>query len=589
MKLLVCFFCGIGILGVVCLSKKMQWRPNQQRIFGALFLFSPIIIQHLAIGYYPWLNLYLFPWLLVFLLDEKPLRVVVGVAAILSLTLLQGGLHPFVWYVIFTIIFFLIHFLRKPAVKTIFLCIFVIGITLLLSLARVATSLQIFTDFQQRFFNGYSLNGFIRWGLTPPVFTPIDMDDIEPYIESYDNGVPYWDGAIYWGGVLPLAFVGLFILVKRFPLKIKTRKETSELLVISAGLAACCMTLLSFGDLYQNLIVPLSNWVGISALQGMEKYPFRFAIIGYFSFSFIIAHYFDEIIAVLQQLASTMHLLLNQINKRLLMVIKGNWRHWLLLIAVFSTIILGVALLTRNAFFSWLEPAIKSAYLGERYPWLTDLMSQRSMIPLAAYLQKGNNLYAGFQRYLITGSLVGWGLYFIIRFNRKLVALLNAVLRTIKKQIPILIEIALVLPLLFAFIMWQRVALATPINYKHQYSLVPPEIETIPNSSISSIVVSVTPSQLLIDKEINIDINRFIFTNLKYSDYRFLKTDDVNDKWFNANGALGLITSDSTRAAIQVKPEIYLPTLWVTLVSWVGLMTIAFVDCMKRKSESDNI
>ncbi len=66
MKILVCVICAIGIIGILKLSRKLKWQDGQCRIFIALFLFSPIIIQHLAIGYFPWLNLYLFPWLIFF-------------------------------------------------------------------------------------------------------------------------------------------------------------------------------------------------------------------------------------------------------------------------------------------------------------------------------------------------------------------------------------------------------------------------------------------------------------------------------------------------------------------------------------------
>jgi len=177
MKFLVCAFCAIGIIGILRLSRKLNWQDGQRRIFLALFLFSPIVIQHIAIGYFPWLNLYLFPWLVLFLVEEGFLKRVLGCASVLALILLQGGVHPFVWFVIFIGFYAFVRFIQKPGLRFILFMVALIILTTLLSLVRISTSAQTFADFKQGFFNGYSLNGFITWGLTPPVFTPADMDE----------------------------------------------------------------------------------------------------------------------------------------------------------------------------------------------------------------------------------------------------------------------------------------------------------------------------------------------------------------------------------------------------------------------------
>jgi hypothetical protein len=578
MKFLVCLFCGISILGILCLGKKLHWRADQQRIFAALFLFSPIIIQHLAIGYFPWLNLYLFPWLLLFLLEENPIRAALGVAAVLALTLLQGGLHPFVWFVIFSGFFFLIRFLKKPSPGTIILFAAILVIAVLLSLVRITTSMQTFADFQQKFFNGYSPGGFIRWGLTPPVFTPADMDDIEPYIESYDNGVPYWDGAIYWGGVLPLAVLALYVLTGKLFAGSKRRKETSEPLIFSAGFAALLITLFSFGNLYQNLIVPISDWMRLPALQGMEKYPFRFAILGYLGFSFIVAHYFADILAILQHFIAIMGSLVNQLYETLIKYSVKKWMNWLFVVLVFLTVFYLIALLSRNVLFSWLEPAIRSAYVGKGYPWLTSLMSQRLSIPISAYLQKANDFYAGLLVWFLRFAITGWSIVLLIRFNRKLTVFFALIFRTIKKQVPQITEIILVIPLLFASLMWLRVALATPVKNNIEFSFIPPQMEMIPAVSLSSSNVSISPSRFQLEQQNGTPFDALVFTNIKFSDRIFLKTDNVNDRWFNQNGSLGLIPADSMNARIQVNPEIYLPAFWVTLLAWAGLITFAILN-----------
>ncbi len=39
-----------GIFGIIALRKKLQWNDEQFRNYTILFLFSPIVMQHLAVG-----------------------------------------------------------------------------------------------------------------------------------------------------------------------------------------------------------------------------------------------------------------------------------------------------------------------------------------------------------------------------------------------------------------------------------------------------------------------------------------------------------------------------------------------------------
>ena len=53
LKLQVLIHFLIGWAGIQALSKICSWQPRQNRIFSALFLFSPIIIQHIALVFLP--------------------------------------------------------------------------------------------------------------------------------------------------------------------------------------------------------------------------------------------------------------------------------------------------------------------------------------------------------------------------------------------------------------------------------------------------------------------------------------------------------------------------------------------------------
>jgi hypothetical protein len=583
MKILVCIFCAIGTIGILMLSRKLKWQDEQRRIFIALFLFSPIIIQHLAIGYLPWLNLYLFPWLIYYLIEEDLFNRVLGCASILALTLLQGGVHPFIWFVFFIGFYSAVRFFQKPGLRIILFLVALIVLTALLSMARVTTSAQTFADFQQKFFNGYSWNGFITWGLTPPVFTPTDMDDIEPYIESYNNGVPYWDGAIYWGAVLPLVLVLFFVLVDKKLLHKEESNDTRQVTLLSIAIASLLITVLSFSQLYQNLITGIAHWINIPSLQSMEKYPFRFAILGYFGFSVCISHYYFEILILIKKPIIAFLSFLTSQKERKKRISKNHYFQWIFLSLIIISTIYFMSYYFRDTFLSWLEPAIQSAYRGEGNTWLAGLMSQRLTIPITAYIQKAHTFYSGIQTMLLIIVLAGWGIYLLLRFSRPIATFLFPLFQFLQKRMSILIEMILVIPLLFASIMWMRVALATPISYSLSATLLPPQIEIQPASL--SVSVSTTPSQLSILTEKSIPNQKIILSNINYSDRRFLQGENFEINWFNSNGFLGFSTGNDPLIVIKVKPASYLPALWITLVSWFLVIGAGSINYLMKKNK----
>ena len=587
MKILVCVICAIGIIGILKLSRKLNWQDGQCRIFIALFLFSPIIIQHLAIGYFPWINLYLFPWLIFYLIDEDIIRKVLGCSSILALILLQGGVHPFVWFVVFIGFYCVVRFIQKPGFRIILFMVALIALSTLLSLVRITTSAQTFADFQQKFFNGYSLNGFITWGLTPPVFTPSDMDDIEPYIESYNNGVPYWDGAIYWGAVLPLVLILFIVLADKKIFHKEEQNDTRQMALFSIAIASFLITLLSFGHLYQNIITGITDWINIPSLQAMEKYPFRFAILGFFGFSVVISHYFNEILFVLiKPIVAFLSFLSMQKEKPKNVRNYEFFKRFFLSLIIVSTLYL-ISILIRNTFFSWLEPTIQSAYRGEGNVWLAGLMSQRLTIPITAYVQKAHALYAGIQTILMIVMLSGWGIYLLLRFSRPIATFLFPLFQFLQKRMNILLEVILVFPLLFASAMWMRVALATPTSSFLSSTLLPPQIEVQPASL--SVTITTTPSQLSFVLQKPIENQKIILSKIKYSDQRFLQVDDPKINWFNSNGFLGFSTGNDPLIVIRVKPQSYLPALWITLATWFLVISVAAIHYYMKKNKKSGI
>ena len=105
LKLFYLIHLMLAIIGILLLARKLNWDNRQLRIFSGLFLLSPIILQHIAIGYTPWINLFLFPLLMYFQFCKKRSVSVIGSAMVYSLIILQGGIHIAVWLLGFHIIY----------------------------------------------------------------------------------------------------------------------------------------------------------------------------------------------------------------------------------------------------------------------------------------------------------------------------------------------------------------------------------------------------------------------------------------------------------------------------------------------------
>jgi len=148
-------YLAVRYLGIMALSKQLKWEVGQTSIFSALFLFSPIIIQHVSIGYLPWMNLYLFPWLLYFLADEDAIKRCIGSGLVLALVLLQGGLLVFVWLVFFTVFYLLLLAIVRKKGHILWSIPLTLGSSALMAFPRLYLSMQSLADFAQRFVSVY--------------------------------------------------------------------------------------------------------------------------------------------------------------------------------------------------------------------------------------------------------------------------------------------------------------------------------------------------------------------------------------------------------------------------------------------------
>ncbi len=569
LKLLVVLNGIVGIAGLLLLGKKLNWQPAQTRIFSALFLLSPIVIQHVAIGYLPWINLFLFPWLLYFLLSEEVVTRSLGSSMVLAVVLLQGGSHIFVWMAFFTALFELCSAILKKKIKHLLSIFLIFPVGFVLALPRFYLSLQSFASFSQRFFSGYSLRAFFQWGLIPPFFTPASMDDIEFFIEGYIDGVPYWDGEVFWGVVillvvlLPLYFLYIQKQEKQF---YKAKKNS-----LAVTITSFILWLLSLGNLYEKVITFFSEMLRLPALEGMEKYPFRLAIMAYYGFVFVIADSWLDLPDLFIKVGAELKRGFEKTGVLFLCFCDWLKKHsrvfcWLAVVLVGLSLII---ILVQPVLLSWLHAQITLAYSGDGFSWLAGRMEKAGSIPLGRYLVKASTFY-GYVRHFLVGltaiSVLIWllGVIKIQKSGEKKE-------KKVRSYLPLwLLEVFLVAPLLLAFGMWWRVSFATPQNTSAILEMKAPEVIMASEDDPANVeILSYSPLTVLLNvSEIQEDTS-FTLNSVPAADTGFLEIQSGDAEFFDLDGRLGIQSKQEGDLIISVDQSFVLIPSAVALCTWL--------------------
>jgi len=363
------------------------------------------------------------------------------------------------------------------------------GLTGLLAFARLYTSFLALHDFGQRAFPGFTPAAFIKMALGLPLFFSGDIDDIEKFIEFKIDGIPYWDAGVYWGPFLILVLICImFLAIKAFKRESRwAHRESLPILIASLG-----VWLLSFGGIYTALASFLAGQTGISAFEGIEKYPFRFALPAYFGLSLWFA---DTGVHLLQEIRFPSIRKAQDRQFGISSKIPGSvgrllpWQAGLLVAGLI-------------AWFAWGKPAllneIRKAYFGSGLIWMEKLMTQRADLPLTAYLEKATVLSGQVVIAALSGLAVCLVVLVCLRspgfFKRAFTPLLHWVSRNRMT----IVEVVLIAPLIIASLNWMRVATATPLyRFERPLKLVP-EMQHTSNAKSKSEITALTPSLMQI-------------------------------------------------------------------------------------------
>ncbi len=204
------FVYSLGFLSCLWLKRKYQWSSVSFVAFFLLFNFNGHITSHLAVGHWSWTAYFLLPffvgWVLSLVegddLGSRPARLTFVLFGIL----LFGGLHPFVWCLLFLLL--LCPFQKrywKPVLTG-------VGLTLVFSMYRILPASITFWDYKNPFMYGFP-SFSVLWSALTSIYQSQDVILDMRYSEKVS--MPWWE-VDHYISILGLGFLLYFGLWKRW-------------------------------------------------------------------------------------------------------------------------------------------------------------------------------------------------------------------------------------------------------------------------------------------------------------------------------------------------------------------------------------
>jgi hypothetical protein len=544
-----------GAFGCMLLGKKLSWNDIQFRTFSILFFLSPIVIQHLALGYLSWVNLLLFPWIVIFVWEENRLIGVLGLSIVLGWILLEGGIHVFVWFASFIVITILTLSYLERDWASILQLPFCFSLVALLAWARVYPSAEVFADFSQPFQAGYNPINFLVWGLLPPLFFPL-VENI--FIKEVWFGVPSWDGAVFWGGSIPM---GLLLLLKYK--SYRDQERTHTLSRYDAILFASLFLLFfSFFSFFEILIVGVNTFTSIPFSQGAEKYPFRLALPAYFGFSVLIANFAPSVYRDIN--ASLGRWVQGTFIRVALRNFTAIFRYCMILLVVGSLLAIIVAVLIRDSALEFLSQVVTRAYYADNQTFLSSLLPGRTSHPIEHYLELTK---AKYDQAITSTSVVACFAFIVAWLAKKGIPPTRNVLLSKHSAL----ECALAITMLFSTSMWLTQAVSIPFESYPRQHMLPPRIIAEPDNLVTHIYAD--PSTLMVSLRPGTK-GKLTLIDISSSEARTLDIVSNNATFAPSNGPLTLVTTSDTSIVVKVRKHKVNGALAITGVSWVIVLTL---------------
>lgn len=559
-----------GVIGIIALRNKLHWNDEQFRNYAVLFLFSPIALQHVAVGYFTWYNFYLFPWLLYFIAEKQTIKGIVGAAAVMGLVLLQGGIYIVQYFGFFWLMYEIFHIIFEKDYRRISRIICVPALILLLSWARLASSATVYSDYIRPYFDvdGYNIPFFLFYAFVPTItIPPIDLwfhtDYLGWALTPHDSGQ-------FWG--LSIIMLGLVIIKYKNIIKNARSSEKDGLNYHAIFVAASVLFIVSFYRIWY-VIMKGVDVFNLPFIETVKNHGIRFVMGAYFGYAVLFANYSNSIWIELDKFIKTK---LWFILKRILLIIG----YGIFLGSGLLLTVLGVfkQLITNN-----FVKIIIAAYNDTGHYWLRKRMEGMQENDLEFYFYRFDIAYSSILHWVFVVFAIAL-LFFVFTYllnkNKKRFA-------PLVQRFPYLkYELLLAMPLAFSTAMWMNLATSVPFDEYPIRKVIPPEIIVDSPNSDFLYKVEVTPKKLLIKPEKGSEINRYIFPKIPGTDYKLFEVISENAILLDKDGQLMLKPLDNEPIEMLFRTEKIWKALIITIVSWGGVIGFMLTQLAVKKKRS---
>jgi hypothetical protein len=260
----------IGAAGVFFVGRKLRLRTATTIFLFVLVILNPWLLQHLAIGYTPWITICYAPLLVASLLGQVTVGWFLTGTLADSLILYEGGLHLFLWLNA-TIVLVALAFvaLRRSLSHTLGVGLVLLGAATL-TLPKLVAINGAYGGWHRPIESSYR-NLHDLWGLLTDTTTP--LYELPHAYHVYGTAV--YDGAFFTGRVFVTTLVVLVGLLSWRTLR-RDRHDGASVAGEWALLAVAAVWLILGWD---GVWRPLTHAFGA---LGSEIYPFRFLAISVF-------------------------------------------------------------------------------------------------------------------------------------------------------------------------------------------------------------------------------------------------------------------------------------------------------------------
>ena len=259
----------IGAIGIFLLAKRLGFSLEQGLIFFVLTMLNPWLLQHLAIGYTPWIQFCVLPLIVAMLINHRlGIKELIVASGMNALVIYGGGLHLFLWFNGTIAVFCLIHALRRKTLRPLSKVSLFYLLTGLLVLPKVIAVVAVFQGWNRQILGSYSSLSDL-WGLLTDANAPLYTFPLSFNI----YGVNLYDGSIITGRwfIALLALCLVFSLYRFFQSKKQNSRNLFEFPSFEVVATSLILILLGWKGIWPTLanIVPLLS---------VEKYPWRFLV-----------------------------------------------------------------------------------------------------------------------------------------------------------------------------------------------------------------------------------------------------------------------------------------------------------------------